>query len=153
MSEGKPRNNTRRRVPRDSISPERARHLERNRVAANKCRLKRKEEQQQIESTLDIESEKREKLMAEVDFLREQLWILKNEIFTHTECGDGKINQQLLQNVTSNALQESNNSLGSSPSASFSTGDFATAETWVPQTPVAQKSDETFFDSLVDVPM
>lgn len=154
-SEGKHRNNTRKRVSRDAVSPERARHLERNRVAANKCRLKRKEEQHQIESTLDVESEKRERLMAEVGCLREQIWILKNEIFTHTECGDGEINQQLLQNMTSNALQESNYSLGPgspSSSASVRSCDFAT-ETLVPQTPVAQQSDETLFDSLVDVPM
>lgn len=91
----KPRRSSRPYVSRDTVSPQRARHLERNRIAANKCRLKRKKEHDHIQSILDGESAKRECLLAEVTVLKEELWHLKNRIFEHATCHDQSIDAQL----------------------------------------------------------
>ncbi|KAJ5818109.1 hypothetical protein N7474_003700 [Penicillium riverlandense] len=83
-------------ISRHDVSPGRARHLERNRVAANKCRMKKKEEHKQIQSVLDSETAKHEALLAQVNVLKEEIWHLKNQIFEHaTKCDDQQINLQL----------------------------------------------------------
>jgi hypothetical protein len=156
-SDTKTRANAKKRVSRDTVSPKRARHLERNRVAANKCRMKRKEEQTQIQNVLEVESEKHDMLMAEVDSLREQAWELKNQIFSHAQCGDGKIDYQLEQ-MSHNVLQTYSNLLIMSSPASSTissigwSGDFAVEDS-APQNPVADQPEEINFDSYVNVPM
>jgi hypothetical protein len=82
-------------IPREAISPERARHLERNRVAANRCRLKKKKEHEQIQGVLENETARRDILLAEVDALKEELWRLKNRVFEHANCDDHQISRQL----------------------------------------------------------
>lgn len=82
-------------IPREALSPERARHLERNRVAANKCRLKKKREHEQIQGVLENETARRDILLAEVDVLKEELWCLKNRVFEHANCDDHHISSQL----------------------------------------------------------
>lgn len=82
-------------IPREAISPQRARHLERNRVAANKCRLKKKKEHEQIQGALENETARRDILLAEVDVLKEELWRLKNRVFEHANCDDHHISRQL----------------------------------------------------------
>ncbi|KAJ5370574.1 uncharacterized protein N7496_006666 [Penicillium cataractarum] len=84
-------------ISRDAISPARARHLERNRLAANKCRLKKKREHEQIQGVLQSETARRDILLAEVDVLREELWRLKNRVFAHANCDDQHISLQLSQ--------------------------------------------------------
>lgn len=82
-------------IPREDLSPERARHLERNRLAANKCRLKKKREHEQIQGVLENETARRDILLAEVDVLKEELWCLKNRVFEHAKCDDHHISSQL----------------------------------------------------------
>ncbi|KGO69337.1 Transcription factor Jun [Penicillium italicum] len=84
-------------------APERARHLERNRVAANKCRLKKKHEQLQIQHALDEATSTRNTLLAELNELKEEVWKLKNKVFAHAKCGDHQINLQLTK-TTQNVL-------------------------------------------------
>ncbi|KAJ5982259.1 hypothetical protein N7451_012359 [Penicillium sp. IBT 35674x] len=79
----------------ERISPERAKHLERNRIAANKCRLKKKREHQQIQSNLHREATRRDSLMADLNILRNDIWVLKNAVFEHASCNDQRINRQL----------------------------------------------------------
>ncbi|KAI2716290.1 hypothetical protein N7455_006079 [Penicillium solitum] len=81
--------------PPHTVSPERAKHLERNRIAANKCRERKKRENKQIERRLNEETEKKEVLLAQLNCLQEEVWDLKNIIFQHTECEDHQINTQL----------------------------------------------------------
>jgi hypothetical protein len=81
--------------PHTAISPERAKHLERNRIAANKCRERKKREHKQIERRLSDETEKKEILLAQLNCLREEVWDLKNIIFQHADCEDQRINIQL----------------------------------------------------------
>ncbi|KAJ5320051.1 hypothetical protein PENANT_c025G10678 [Penicillium antarcticum] len=90
----------------EGLTPERARYLERNRVAANKCRLKKKQECEKIQHILDRETTKRETLLAEAKELKEEVWQLKNMVFAHARCGDEQINRQLTK-MTQNVLKSS----------------------------------------------
>ncbi|KAJ9481656.1 hypothetical protein VN97_g11813 [Penicillium thymicola] len=85
--------------------PERVKVRERNRVAANKCRQKKKREHQQIERRLSDENEKKEILLAQLNCLREEVWALKDMIFQHAECEDRQIGLQLAR-VTWNVLND-----------------------------------------------
>ncbi|KAJ5090670.1 hypothetical protein N7532_009354 [Penicillium argentinense] len=96
-------------MPRDQsqrLTPDRAKHLERNRIAANKCRQKKKREHQQVQNTLHDETARHDSLVAEVNNLREEIWQLKNSIFAHATCNDQHINQQLAK-MAENALSTS----------------------------------------------
>lgn len=105
----KPHRSSRAYISRDNVSPDRARHLERNRLAANRCRLKKKKENEQIQSILNDETARRQMLLAEVNVLKEELWHLKNRAFAHANCDNQPINTQL-------ALM-SQNVVGASPSS------------------------------------
>lgn len=89
------RRSSTKRIPRESVHPERARHLERNRVAADKCRTKKKEDQLKMTQMMEKQSERHEALLSEIHCLRNEIWQLKNDIFAHAECGDGEILRQL----------------------------------------------------------
>jgi hypothetical protein len=106
-----------------SIGPDRAKHLERNRIAANKCRERKKREHKQIERRLSDETEKKELLLAQLNVLKEEVWDLKNIIFQHAQCKDHQINLQLArmtQTVLDNQpMQES------SMSPTFSNGSYS----------------------------
>lgn len=108
-------------VPREDISPERARHLERNRVAANRCRLKKKKEHEQIQVVLENETARRDILLAEVDFLKEELWRLKNRVFEHANCDDHHISLQLSK-MNQDLLDSSSQRRSSSSSGVSSSG-------------------------------
>ncbi|KAJ5473455.1 transcriptional regulator family: bZIP [Penicillium sp. IBT 31633x] len=105
------------------VNPERAKHLERNRIAANKCRERKKREHKQIERRLSDETEKKDLLIAQLNCLREEVWDLKNIIFQHAECEDHQINMQLAK-MTQTVLGGDLN-LNTSPSPTFSTGSWS----------------------------
>lgn len=77
----------------------RAKFLERNRLAASKCRQKKKEHTQQLEFSFKEQSEKKENLMAEIATLRSEILGLKNEVLKHAQCGDEPIKHHLAQMV------------------------------------------------------
>ncbi|KAJ6163840.1 hypothetical protein N7497_003819 [Penicillium chrysogenum] len=110
-----------------SVSSGRAKHLERNRIAANKCRERKKREHKQIERRFTDETQKKDILLAQLNCLREEVWDLKSRIFQHAECHDQRINQQLAR-MTQIVLQGPSNpgvpnlSLSASSPRSFSTG-------------------------------
>ncbi|KAJ5764518.1 hypothetical protein N7533_003199 [Penicillium manginii] len=79
----------------ENISPGRSKHLERNRIAANKCRQKKKKEHQKIQNSLHDETARHDSLMAELNSLREEVWTLKNTVFAHASCNDWHINRKL----------------------------------------------------------
>ncbi|KAJ5244883.1 hypothetical protein N7489_004979 [Penicillium chrysogenum] len=91
---------------RSSVSDsERVKVRERNRVAANKCRQKKKREQEQIERRLSDENEEKEVLLAQLKCLREEVWNLKNMVFQHAGCEDQQIDLQLTW-MTRNVLND-----------------------------------------------
>lgn len=149
----KPRKHSKKGVPRNEVSTERARQLEKNRVAANKCRMKRKKEHHQIQNTLDFEFGKHQKLKSEVDVLREQIWNLKNEAFIHSQCGDGQFNHQL-QHMTHNALHDPREySQYSSPTFSISSQSSVTAEETTTDNSMALQNDDVCFDTFLNLPI
>ena len=113
------RSSTKSQVSYDNLSPERAKHLERNRVAANKCRLKKKREHEQIQNTLNNETARHTSLVSELTTLREEIWYLKNQIFDHAKCNDQRINLQLSK-MTTQILGDNDMSQDQCPSPTFS---------------------------------
>jgi hypothetical protein len=90
------RRSSKRYSSREGASPERIRHLERNRIAAMRCRTKRNKEHRQVQSVLDSEMVKRKALLEEVNVLKETVWHLKYHLFEHaTKCDDKQISQYL----------------------------------------------------------
>ncbi|KAJ6184707.1 hypothetical protein N7519_006008 [Penicillium mononematosum] len=108
----------------------RAKFLERNRLAASKCRQKKKEHTQHLEFSFKEQSEKREQLIAEIARLRSEILGLKNEVLKHAQCGDEPIKLHLAQMVkkitdkdgapSAEALPESPVRIPDNPSVSVS---------------------------------
>lgn len=82
-------------IDRDTVSPERAKHLERNRIAANKCREKKKLSNARMNLKLDAQSSRNKALKSEVECLREELWLLKNQLFDHVLCENKLVDSYL----------------------------------------------------------
>lgn len=90
---------------RSASEPERTIIRERNRIAANKCRQKKKREHQQIERRLSDEIKRKEVLLSQLNCLREEAWELKNMMFQHAECENQQIDLQLA-NMMRNILND-----------------------------------------------
>ncbi|KAJ5832542.1 Rho GTPase activation protein [Penicillium riverlandense] len=73
----------------------RAKFLERNRLAASKCRQKKKEHTQQLEVRFKEQSEKNAHLHKEIHELKSQALNLKNELLKHAQCNDEAIKLHL----------------------------------------------------------
>ncbi|KAJ5308972.1 hypothetical protein PENANT_c020G10286 [Penicillium antarcticum] len=122
-----------------AVGPDRAKHLERNRIAANKCRERKKREHKQIERRLSDETEKKELLLAQLNCLKEEVWDLKNIIFQHAECKDHQINLQLAR-MTQTVL-ENQPMQECSMSPTFSNGSYSDESVTV---------DEVNHNNLID---
>lgn len=83
----------------DQDHAKREKFLERNRVAASKCRQKKKEHTMMLESQYKEQSDKREQLNSEISRLRGEILGLKNEVLRHAQCGDEPIKLHLAQMV------------------------------------------------------
>ncbi|GKZ27019.1 hypothetical protein AbraIFM66951_004107 [Aspergillus brasiliensis] len=77
----------------------RERFLERNRVAANKCRKKKKEHAKQLECRCEAVSREKMLLESQVDHLRGEILSLRNELLRHSHCGDARIKCHLAKMV------------------------------------------------------
>ncbi|KAI2929242.1 transcriptional regulator family: bZIP [Aspergillus niger] len=77
----------------------RERFLERNRVAANKCRKKKKEHANQLESRFKTVSRENKLLESQADHLRSEILNLKSELLRHSHCGDERIKCHLAKLV------------------------------------------------------
>lgn len=115
----------------DSLSPDlddspqhdrakRAKFLERNRLAASKCRQKKKEHTQQLEFRYKEQSEKKERLGGEIARLRSELLSLKNEVLKHAQCGDEPIKLHLAQMVKKITDKDNPNRASASAAADVS---------------------------------
>ncbi|BCS19331.1 bZIP transcription factor atfB [Aspergillus puulaauensis] len=63
----------------------------RNRLAASKCRQKKKEQNTQLESRFEYEKIRREELTRTVSSLRDDIVAAKNQLLEHSECGHESI--------------------------------------------------------------
>ena len=75
----------------------RRRFLERNRVAASKCRQKKKEWMQNLEETARTAQHNSKYLQAAVGQLKDELLMLKQELLKHHDCDCAKIRTYLMQ--------------------------------------------------------
>ena len=85
----------------------REKSLERNRVAASKCRQKKKEHTAHLESRFKAQWQKKAQLENELSSLRCQILSLKNEVLKHAHCGDGRVGEhlsQMMQQITTHPL-------------------------------------------------
>ncbi|EKG16546.1 Transcription factor Jun [Macrophomina phaseolina MS6] len=84
-------------IEEEDLDPEerakRDQFLERNRVAAHKCRQKKKEWMAKLDDEFRDLSAKNKYLQAEVQLLSNTLYELKNLIFQHTDCRYGPIDE------------------------------------------------------------
>lgn len=88
-------------------STSRERLLERNRQAASRCRQKRKEHMQLLESRFKKQLEKHQQLQSESRCLRLEILSLKNEVLKHAYCTDNQVSSYLQQMVQRVSLQMS----------------------------------------------
>ncbi|KAF7593767.1 hypothetical protein BBP40_010943 [Aspergillus hancockii] len=74
--------------------------LERNRVAANKCRKKKKAHTDQLKECFLAAKRKKQYLEVEVDQLQREILILKNQMLRHWQCDNEAIKDYLSQMFT-----------------------------------------------------
>lgn len=77
----------------------RERYLERNRIAASKCRQRKKEQNKGLEYRFKEQSDKKDALIAEFARLRREVVSLKNKVLEHAKCGDKPIGRHLEQSA------------------------------------------------------
>lgn len=77
----------------------RAKFLERNRLAASKCRMKKKEWTQNLEAAARQASAQSRELQVIVGRLREELLEYKTQLLYHQDCGCQKIKEYLQNEV------------------------------------------------------
>ncbi|OGM39898.1 bZIP transcription factor (Atf21) [Aspergillus bombycis] len=77
----------------------REKFLERNRLAASKCRQKKKEHTKLLETRYREVSSRKGELETEIEHLRSEVLNLKNEMLRHAQCGDEAIKLHLAQMV------------------------------------------------------
>lgn len=123
----------------------REKFLERNRLAASKCRQKKKEHTMLLESRYKEQADKKEELMAEIARLRSDLLGLKNEVLKHAQCGDEPIKLHLAQMVKKITY----NDAGSEEVTD--TGDAASPSSEAATTPVPQVPPSFGFDDRLQI--
>jgi len=77
------------------VSSARQSHLEKNRVAAHKCRQRKKEYINSLEGRAREFSSKNKALKSNVAMLREEVLELKNEVLRHAGCGFWAVDEYL----------------------------------------------------------
>lgn len=81
------------------ISDPREFQLEKNRIAADRCRKRKKEYVAELTANASALSLRNESLKAEEIFLREEVLDLKNEVLRHGACGSWIIDQYIAQSA------------------------------------------------------
>ena len=100
------RSGTNRRSKRTSIEDDsvreakRQKFLERNRIAASKCRRKKKQWTQDLEDTAREVQNTSKNLLKQVAVLRDELLYLKDELLKHDGCSCERIKQYLMNEAT-----------------------------------------------------
>jgi hypothetical protein len=90
----------------ENLSESRIMQLEKNRLAAEKCRQKRKVYTAGLSAEVSVLSSKNEILKADVVALREELLNLKNEILSHARCDSSIIDGYIAKSAGSQLNKE-----------------------------------------------
>jgi hypothetical protein len=86
-------------IPVDELAALREYNLEKNRVAAEKCRLRRKRSTAKLSADFDVLSHRNEVLKADEATLREELLFLKNKVLSHASCRSPIIDGYIAQSA------------------------------------------------------
>lgn len=90
----------------ENLSESRIMQLEKNRLAAEKCRQKRKVYTAGLSAEVTVLSAKNEALKVDVVALREELLSLKNKILSHAGCGSFIIDRYIAKSAGSQLTTE-----------------------------------------------
>ncbi|PWW79483.1 hypothetical protein C7212DRAFT_168962 [Tuber magnatum] len=157
------RGSTNRRTKKTSVEDDSAKEakrqkfLERNRIAASKCRRKKKQWTQNLEDTAREVQAASKKLNKQVSVLRDELLHLKGELLKHNGCSCERIKQYLMNEATrvvegSSASASANNAATASATANSSSSNNTLHQASRPRQ-MSQGSDLGFsaqFDDLSD---
>ncbi|KAL4761228.1 bZIP transcription factor atfB [Aspergillus foveolatus] len=87
----------------------------RNRLAASKCRQKKKEQNHMLETRYEQEKMKNEELTRTVNSLRDAIVVAKDQLLAHSECGHESI-KAYIQNMAKNiSIQHEQFDFGAAP--------------------------------------
>ncbi|KAL4984362.1 hypothetical protein BDW68DRAFT_19808 [Aspergillus falconensis] len=87
----------------------------RNRLAASKCRQKKKEQNYMLETRYEQEKMKNEELTRTVNSLRDAIVVAKDQLLAHSECGHESI-KAYIQNMAKNiTIQHEQFDFGAAP--------------------------------------
>ncbi|KAL4740966.1 hypothetical protein BDV11DRAFT_184366 [Aspergillus similis] len=87
----------------------------RNRLAASKCRQKKKEQNHMLETRYEQERMKNEELTRTVNSLRDAIVVAKDQLLAHSECGHESI-KAYIQNMAKNiSIQREQFDFGAAP--------------------------------------
>ncbi|EAA58248.1 hypothetical protein AN6849.2 [Aspergillus nidulans FGSC A4] len=87
----------------------------RNRLAASKCRQKKKEQNHMLETRYEQEKMKNEELTRTVNSLRDAIVVAKDQLLAHSECGHESI-KAYIQNMAKNiSIQHEQFDFGTAP--------------------------------------
>ena len=100
-SAGRPKFSTQALTSRNSEDDKRSKFLERNRVAASKCRQKKKEWTSSLETRARELQHSKNQMAMMVSSLKEEVMFLKGEMLKHTSCGCERIRDYLNREVNS----------------------------------------------------
>ncbi|GCB19079.1 transcription factor atf21 [Aspergillus awamori] len=85
----------------------REKFLERNRLAASKCRLKKKKQTETLRDQFKLLSERKDYLTRYIDALRSEILLYKNYLLEHAQCNDEAISMHLSTMVKNITQQDS----------------------------------------------
>jgi hypothetical protein len=94
------------------------RALERNRIAAKKCRVRKREEASALASREQALEDQNRYLYTQYKFLSTEIYLLKTELLRHINC-----NSTLIQEYITNEARRSMDQLNASPLAMYPCGD------------------------------
>lgn len=97
---------------------QRERFLESNRLAASRCRQKKREHTKQLETRFTEEKQKKRQLEGDIAVMRDEILSLKDDILKHALCEDGHIRRHFAR--TMQQITHSNSTSVLSPSISTS---------------------------------
>ncbi|KAI9932443.1 hypothetical protein ASPWEDRAFT_33353 [Aspergillus wentii DTO 134E9] len=133
----------------DDEKTKREKYLERNRVAANKCRQKKKQQRNSLEARLKTQSESNQKLVAEIGSMRSIILTLKNEVLEHSQCNDERLKHYVsfMERSIANTVPAGQRSRSESSTSSSKSRE--TSNAGIPQG-LLPLSDSTFLRSAGD---
>lgn len=129
----------------------RERFLERNRVAASKCRQKKKHWTNGLEAHARELAAANAQLNAHALSLKEEVLYLKSECLKHTDCDCSRIREYLDRSIAGMNPSNSLNMMGSDPSAGYQGSRFADMGGYgdgTPETDETSTTDEAWPNAL-----